>query len=60
MFLNSGQNGKLRHDEVVKQIFEADNEGLVAEITQDEVKEAVFSMHPDKAPGIDGLNPDFF
>ncbi|CAN1808108.1 Transposon TX1 uncharacterized 149 kDa protein [Linum perenne] len=26
----------------------------------EELKEAVFSMHPDKAPGPDGLNPGFY
>ncbi|KAL8122746.1 hypothetical protein AgCh_010940 [Apium graveolens] len=35
-------------------------EGLTAEITSEEVKVAVFSMHPEKSPGSDGLNPAFF
>lgn len=29
-------------------------------VTSDEVKCAVFTMHPDKSPEFDGLNPDFF
>lgn len=29
-------------------------------VTSDEVKCDVFTMHPDKSPGFDGLNPDFF
>ncbi|CAN1841042.1 Transposon TX1 uncharacterized 149 kDa protein [Linum perenne] len=29
-------------------------------LTEDEVKMAYFSMHPDKAPGSDGLNPAFY
>lgn len=33
---------------------------LVSEITSEEVKKAVFSMHPEKSPGPDGLNPAFF
>lgn len=30
------------------------------EVTHEEVKNALFSMHPEKSPGIDGLNPGFF
>lgn len=33
---------------------------LIAEFTNDEVKEALFSMGPDKAPGPDGINPAFY
>ncbi|XP_074374016.1 uncharacterized protein LOC141714395 [Apium graveolens] len=33
---------------------------LVVPINDEEVKAAVFDMHPDKALGIDGLNPSFF
>lgn len=29
-------------------------------MTSEEVKHDVFSMHPDKAAGLDGLNPAFF
>lgn len=29
-------------------------------VTEEEVKAATFSMHPEKSPGIDRLNPDFF
>lgn len=29
-------------------------------ISDEEVKAAIFAMHSDKAPGIDGLNPSFF
>lgn len=36
------------------------NETLLAPITLDEVKRAVFSMHLDKSPGPDGFNPCFF
>lgn len=44
----------------VNQVSEADNIELVEEITEDEVKEVVFSIHPDKSPGPDGLTPAFF
>lgn len=29
-------------------------------VTHEEVKEAYFSMHPEKSPEMDGLNPGFF
>ncbi|MCH80014.1 hypothetical protein A2U01_0000776 [Trifolium medium] len=37
-----------------------DNERLVMPITREELKEALFQMHPDKAPGPDGFNPAFY
>lgn len=37
-----------------------ENEELIAEITGAEVKEAVFSMHPDKTSGVDDFNPAFY
>lgn len=33
---------------------------LMAYVSTDEVKAATFSMHHDKAPGLDGLNPTYF
>ena len=33
---------------------------LTAPFTEKEIQEAVFSMHPDKAPGPDRMNPAFF
>lgn len=35
-------------------------QGLLAPIIEKEVQDAVFAMHPEKSPGIDGLNPAFF
>ncbi|GAU32101.1 hypothetical protein TSUD_358070 [Trifolium subterraneum] len=37
-----------------------DNERLVAPITREELRNALFQMHPDKSPGPDGFNPAFF
>jgi hypothetical protein len=37
-----------------------DNEQLVAPITREELRAALFDMHPDKAPGPDGFNPAFY
>ncbi|XP_074374476.1 uncharacterized protein LOC141714880 [Apium graveolens] len=36
------------------------NRDLLIDVTSQEVKEAVFHMHPDKAPGPDGMTPAFF
>ena len=36
------------------------NQELLRPFESFEVKEAVFSMHPDKSPGPDGLNPGFY
>lgn len=34
--------------------------GLLSSITEEEVKSAVFSMHPEKALGINEFNPAFY
>ncbi|KAL8106747.1 hypothetical protein AgCh_023493 [Apium graveolens] len=44
----------------LKQISEDQKQFLIMPITDLEVKEALFAIHPDKAPGNDGLNPAFF
>ena len=36
------------------------NEALVQPYTEDEVRTALFQMHPSKAPGPDGMSPFFF
>ncbi|KAL8115417.1 hypothetical protein AgCh_022054 [Apium graveolens] len=56
----SSSNGKLSEFERVGQVSERDNINLIENVTEEEVKHAVFSMHPDKSPGPDGLNPAFF
>lgn len=33
---------------------------LLKLVEEEEVKEAIFHMHPDKAPGLDGMTPAFF
>jgi hypothetical protein len=37
-----------------------DNASLEAPITKEEVRFALFQMHPDKSPGPDGFNPAFY
>ncbi|XP_043814104.1 uncharacterized protein LOC122724008 [Manihot esculenta] len=45
---------------VQKRVTVRQNEKLMTDFSAEEVREAIFSMHPDKAPGPDGLNPGFF
>lgn len=45
---------------VFKQLNDEQKHELVVQINAEEVKRAVFAMHPDKVPGVDGLNPSFF
>jgi hypothetical protein len=52
------------HDPILSlinpKVTQEDNDRLVAPITREELKEAIFQMHPDKAPGPDGFNPAFY
>ncbi|XP_074327612.1 uncharacterized protein LOC141665526 [Apium graveolens] len=51
-------------EEVVKNvptsITQDQNDSLLMTVTDEEVKAALFSMHPDKAPGPDGMTPAFY
>ncbi|KAL8156414.1 hypothetical protein AgCh_001488 [Apium graveolens] len=60
LFTASGEDGNIADGEAVKRVSEAENNDLIAKVTREEVRSAVFSMHPDKSPGPDGLNPAFF
>ncbi|KAL8124141.1 hypothetical protein AgCh_011956 [Apium graveolens] len=60
LFTSTGGEGRFTDRERVNQITEEENESLMSALTFDEVKQAVFSMHPDKSAGQDGLNPAFF
>jgi len=45
---------------VQQKVSEYDNIMLTQPFAGIEYKEAIFSMHPDKSPSPDGLNPAFF
>ncbi|XP_060964627.1 uncharacterized protein LOC133033648 [Cannabis sativa] len=45
---------------VSPRVTEDDNAILTRPIEDQEVKDALFQMHPDKSPGPDGMNPKFF
>lgn len=47
-------------DSVSTSISQEKNEHLLQVVTDEEVKYAMFQMHPDKAPGHDGMTPAFF
>lgn len=60
LFTASNIQGKLSDMESVKQVSEVENAGLLAKITNVEVKDAMFSMHPGKVSGFDGSDPAFY
>lgn len=41
-------------------VYEDQNDFLLESYIREEVKDALFSMHPNKSPGSDGLNMRFF
>ena len=45
---------------VQRKVTVTQNELLMAPIEVAEVRKALFDMHPDKVPRIDGMNPAFF
>lgn len=45
---------------VQQKVTDQQNQMLIAPFSAEEVRVALFSMHPDKSPGPDGLNPGFF
>lgn len=45
---------------MLRTITEEQNEVLLSEVTVEEVKFALFQMHPDKSPGLDGMTQRFF
>ncbi|XP_031090908.1 uncharacterized protein LOC115995902 [Ipomoea triloba] len=45
---------------VERRVTEVQNEGLLRQVTSEEVRGALFAMHLDKSPGPDGLSPAFF
>ncbi|XP_019180182.1 PREDICTED: uncharacterized protein LOC109175373 [Ipomoea nil] len=45
---------------VLPRVSESHNESLLEPFVAEEVKRALFAMYPDKAPGLDGMNPGFY
>ncbi|CAN0829446.1 Transposon TX1 uncharacterized 149 kDa protein [Linum grandiflorum] len=63
-FTDLFQGGECAWQEVVscvtRRVTELDNQFLLRPFTDDEIRRAIFSMNPDKAPGPDGFNPGFY
>jgi len=47
-------------DVISQSIFAPENERLTITFTKAEFHETLFSMHPDKCPGPNGINPGFY
>ncbi|XP_031099874.1 uncharacterized protein LOC116004082 [Ipomoea triloba] len=47
-------------ESVTPRVSQSQNENLLRPFEAEEVKAALFSMFPDKAPGPDGMNPGFY
>lgn len=47
-------------DSVHSRVSEDMNEALLAYYSDEEIKKALFQMHPSKSPGPDGMSPFFF
>lgn len=45
---------------VTRKINVVQNQSLVSQVTLNEVKKALFGMHPDRSPGPDGFSPGFY
>ncbi|KAH9750457.1 reverse transcriptase domain-containing protein [Citrus sinensis] len=60
LFSSNGSNSEAVISSVMTSITAEQNQILLAPFTDADVKEALFSMHPDKSPGPDGMNPAFY
>ncbi|MCH82709.1 endonuclease/exonuclease/phosphatase family protein [Trifolium medium] len=60
LFSSSHRNSNMDLRYIEPCITEAQNDQLLSPFQVREIKEALFSMHSDKAPGPDGLNPTFY
>lgn len=60
LFQTSQAAEGLTNGEYVASVSTVMNQTLMLPVSEKEVKDAVFSMHPSKSPGPDGLNPAFY
>lgn len=60
LFQSQGSDGQEILDCIEERVSRQQNEHLTYEFPGEEVKEAIFAMHPDKSPGPDGMNPAFY
>ena len=60
MYTSEGCSGNGCLEAITPLISVADNAFLIAPFSEVDIKEALFSMHPNKSPEPDGMNPAFF
>ncbi|KAM6559477.1 hypothetical protein CsatA_028716 [Cannabis sativa] len=60
LFTSNGTFQNTVANDIRCSIDEAQNNILLQPVTPDEVRHALFQMHPDKAPGPDGMGPGFY
>lgn len=60
IFLSNGVEDTGFENHLSVKVSDDNNDLLMAPISSYEVRTSVFSMHPNKLPGPDGLNPTFF
>lgn len=60
IFCSEGSGNSNFFTTIPQKISNALNLTLLSPFTEQEVKRAIFSMHPDKSPGPDGMNPAFY
>lgn len=60
LFTSSNTEWNGMFETVSKKISITQNELLLAPVTSNEVKKALFCMHPDKSTGPDGYSPGFY
>ncbi|VFQ97966.1 unnamed protein product [Cuscuta campestris] len=60
IFQTEGVGPSTAFDGFQTRVSRTQNDSLVQPFTCEEVRAALFAMHPDKSPGLDGMNPAFF
>ncbi|XP_060965604.1 uncharacterized protein LOC133034522 [Cannabis sativa] len=60
LFTASGSNGQQVIDCIPVKVNANQNQDLLLQVEDIEVRKALFQMHPDKSPSPDGFNPDFY
>ena len=60
LFVSRGCDDSCVLDSVLSKLDYQSRDLMSANFSPEDVRAAIFSMNPDKSPGLDGLNPAFF